>query len=213
MVLIGTCFSGSDMALISTAWLYDAIKDCTNKGMAILDCTWHMPQAQRNAKEEYKDKHIPGALYFDIDECSDTSSPYAHMLPSTEQFEQYAGNFGITPDTHVVVYDNSPDNGFFSAPRVWWMFRVFGHSSVSVLDGGLEKWCSDGFPTTSDTTDVAKTTYKGSYHANLVKNYEDIVRNLSEKRYQVVDTLPEGFFTGRDPYPIEGIYQSSLWFA
>lgn len=196
--------------LVSTKWLSDVIKDHNNKSIAILDCSWHMPQTNRNARKEFEEKHIPGALYFDIDECADRSSSYAHMLPNTEEFEQYVGNLGIDANKHVIVYDNSPDNGFFSAPRVWWMFRVFGHSAVSILNGGLQKWSADGLPTTSEATSPVKSMYKGNYQAKLVINYDDIVKNLSEKTFQVVDTLHEGFFTGKDPSPIEGTYLKSL---
>ena len=98
-----------------------------------------------------------GASFFDIYECSDATSPYSLVLPTVKQFEQHAGNLDIDEGTHTVVYDNGLNFGFFSAPRVWWMFCVFGHNSVSVLDGGITKWCGDGLPTTSEVLQSTKS--------------------------------------------------------
>ena len=138
-------------ALVKTQWLRQQMLNGA-KNLRILDGSWHLPITKRDAKKEYEEKRIPGALFFDIDACSDKSSPYEHMIPSAEEFSQYVQKLGITNDTHVVVYDRHEKFGLFSAPRVWWTFRVFGHNLVSVVDGGLPKWCSDGFPTDSGLT-------------------------------------------------------------
>lgn len=196
---------GKVSALVTARWLHNAILNGSPKNLRVLDSSWHMPETKRSGKNEYDEKHIPGASFFDIDECCDKMSPYSHMLPDIKHFEQYAGNLGIDAGTHVVVYDNSPNFGFFSAPRVWWMFRVFGHNSVSVLDGGFTKWQSDGLPTTSDVSQPAKTIFHGLYQPQMVKSFDDMVANLSEKSFQVVDARGEGRFMGTLPEPREGI--------
>ena len=191
-------------ALVTARWLHNAIINGSPKNLRILDSSWHLPTTKRSGRKEYEETHIPGASFFDIDECSDTTSPYSHMLPTIQQFEQYAGNLGIDEGTHVVVYDNGPNFGFFSAPRVWWMFRLFGHNSVSVLDGGYTKWCGDGLPTTSEVLQPTKSIFHGVYHPQMVKSFEDMVNNLSEKSFQVVDARSEGRFMGTSPEPREG---------
>ena len=78
----------------------------------------------RNPKAEYLEQHIPNAVFFDIDEISDKSSGlYPHMLPSEQEFSVAMGKLGIGSDQTLVVYDGA---GLFSAPRVWWTFRVMG---------------------------------------------------------------------------------------
>ncbi|CAF95526.1 unnamed protein product [Tetraodon nigroviridis] len=123
-------------SLVSAQWLADAIKNnLVGPKLRVLDTSWYLPKTKRDPKAEFVQKHIPGSSFFDIDECSDRSSALDHMLPSPELFSRYVGALGIGNDTHVVVYDTS-DFGSYSAPRVWWMFRLFGHSLVSVLEGG-----------------------------------------------------------------------------
>ena len=134
--------------LVRVGWLRQQMLNGT-KNLRVIDGSWHLPMTKRNAKKEYEEKRIPGAVLFDVDECSDKSSPYPHMLPSPEEFGEYVQKLGIRNDTHVVVYDRNEKFGLFSAPRVWWTFRVFGHDLVSVVDGGLPKWCEEGFPTES----------------------------------------------------------------
>ncbi|OCT83186.1 hypothetical protein XELAEV_18025723mg [Xenopus laevis] len=126
-------------ALVSPRWLWDTLRNgsALSGTLRVLDASWHLPKSGRDGWREYKERHIPGSYFFDIDACSDRTSPYDHMLPTADQFSEYAGSLGISNDSHIVVYDAS-DFGSYSAPRVWWMFRIFGHPQVSVLDGGIE---------------------------------------------------------------------------
>lgn len=185
-------------ALLTSKWLADAMK--TQSKMRILDTSWYLPKLRRNARSEFKKKHIPGAAFFDIDQCCDKTSPLDHMLPSEKLFAEYVGNLGIENGTHVVLYDAS-QLGAFSAPRVWWMFRVFGHSAVSVLNGGLRNWELEGRPVTNQYVRPTATDFKASLNRSRIKNYEDILDNLDTKRFQVVDARPEGRFRGLDPEP------------
>src|SRR3546814_8223577 len=116
-----------DSPLVSTEWLA-AHLDAPD--LRIVDGSWYLPSAQRDPREEYRLGHIPGAVFFDIDDISDTSSPYPHMLPSPEKFSSRVRALGIGDGVRVVVYDGA---GLFSAPRVWWMFRVMGYQDVVVL--------------------------------------------------------------------------------
>lgn len=185
-------------ALLTSKWLAEAVK--VQGKMRILDTSWYLPKLRRNAKSEFKKKHIPGAAFFDIDQCCDKTSPLDHMLPPEKIFADYVGNLGIESDTHVVLYDAS-EFGAFSAPRVWWMFRVFGHSAVSLLNGGLRNWELEGRPVSDKYFRPAPTEYKASLNRSWIKTYEDLLDNLDTKQFQVVDARPPGRFRGLDPEP------------
>ena len=126
--------------LVETGWLRDRL---SSPGLAVVDATWTMPGEPRKGEDLYREAHIPGAVFFDIDEIADTSSPYPHMLPAPEKFSSRMRKMGIGDGMKVVVYDN---RGMFSAPRAWWNFRVMGHDDVVVLNGGFAKWRAEGRP-------------------------------------------------------------------
>ncbi|HEX7533040.1 MAG TPA: rhodanese-like domain-containing protein, partial [Methyloceanibacter sp.] len=111
--------------------------------LVILDASWHMPAEGRDAHAEYLAEHIPGALFFDIDEIADTKSALPHMLPPPEKFSSRMRSMGIGDGSRIVVYDKA---GLYSAARVWWTFRVMGVEDVTVLNGGLPKWKREGLP-------------------------------------------------------------------
>lgn len=184
--------------LVSSRWLADALK--FRGKMRILDTSWYLPKLGRDAKSDFKTRHIPGAAFFDMDQCCDKTSPLDHMLPAEKNFADYVGNLGIDGDTHVVLYDAS-DFGAFSAPRVWWMFRVFGHRGVSLLNGGLRNWQLEGRAVTERYVRPSPTEFKASFNRSWIKTYEDILDNLDTKTFQVVDARPPGRFRGLEPEP------------
>ncbi|OCT83187.1 thiosulfate sulfurtransferase S homeolog isoform X1 [Xenopus laevis] len=191
-------------ALVSASWLSAALKESqAGAALRVLDASFYFP-AIRNGRKEYAEQHIPGALYFDIDECKDKSSPYEVMLPSEDDFAKYVGKLGINNDSHVVVYD-ADQLGMYYAPRAWWMFKVFGHHKVSVLDGGFRNWLKQGLPVTSEVPQVKPETFKAVLNSSRVKNYEDILRNIDSKEFQLVDSRSEGRFQGTEPEPGEGV--------
>ncbi|XP_070572778.1 thiosulfate sulfurtransferase-like isoform X2 [Ptychodera flava] len=196
---------GSTPLLVSANWLAEKFNDGTVGDIRILDVSWHMPQTQRDAAAEYKDKHIPGALFLDLNTCRDTSSELEMMLPSADTFADSVGKLGVTNDTHVVLYDNNDKLGMFSAPRAWYTFRVFGHAKVSILNGGLPKWIAEDQPTTDEIQEVESITYTPAMRKDLVKDREDVESNISEKRYTLVDARPPGRFKGEDPEPVPNI--------
>ena len=132
-------------SLISCTQLEKCIENAPALNYRILDASWDLDGG------DYKSRHfesrIHGAKFFSFDECCDKSSAFPRMLPSKFQFEDYVTALSISNDDHVIVYDNLQSHGSYSAPRVWWMFRTFGHDNVSVLDGGFSKWLQDGYPT------------------------------------------------------------------
>ncbi|XP_035381391.1 3-mercaptopyruvate sulfurtransferase-like [Electrophorus electricus] len=195
--------AGQIRALVNAKWLADAVKNNrVGTSLRILDASWYLPKVQRNATEEFKRCHIPGASFFDIDKCCDKTSPYEHMMPKESEFADYVGNLGIANNTHVVIYDGT-DFGSFSAPRVWWMFRFFGHNSVSVLNGGLKNWLRESHPVTDQYFKPECSIFKTSINASCVKTYEDVLENITSKRFQLVDARVEGRFRGIEPEPRE----------
>ncbi|RVW24022.1 Thiosulfate/3-mercaptopyruvate sulfurtransferase 1, mitochondrial [Vitis vinifera] len=132
--------------VVSVDWLHANIRE---PDLKVLDASWYMPDEQRNPLQEYQVAHIPGALFFDVDGISDQTTNLPHMLPSEEAFAAAVSALGIENKDGVVVYDGK---GIFSAARVWWMFRVFGHERIWVLDGGLPTWRASGFDVESSAS-------------------------------------------------------------
>ncbi|XP_062387565.1 3-mercaptopyruvate sulfurtransferase [Sardina pilchardus] len=194
--------AGQVRALVAAKWLAEAIKNNqVGPKLRILDSSWYLPKLNRNVLEEFNQRHIPGASIFDIDECCDKTSTSDHMLPSETEFAAYVGNLGISNDTHVIVYDTS-DFGGFAAPRVWWMFRFFGHESVSVLNGGMKNWLNEGHPVSSEYSKPERADFRSTTtNSSWVKTYEDVLQNVSTKQFQVVDARANGRFRGIEPEP------------
>lgn len=185
--------------LVSSTWLRQQLVNGL-KHIRLLDATWHLDKS-RNAHQEYLKERIDGAVFFDIDEVCDKSSPFSHMLPSPEQFSEQVGQLGVANNHHVIVYDNS-DKGFFSSPRVWWMFRVFGHSDISVLDGGLQRWKFREYPVYhGPPPTITPQEYNAKFDDRLVRTFEQMVENFNSKKEQVVDARSKGRFLGTDSEP------------
>jgi thiosulfate/3-mercaptopyruvate sulfurtransferase len=185
--------------IVSTQWLADHL---AAPDVRVVDASWYLADAKRDPKAEYADAHIPGAVYFDIDAISDTTSPYPHMLPSPEKFASRVKTLGLGDGHRIVVYDGA---GLFSAARVWWMFRVMGHEEVFVLDGGFPKWRAEGRPT-EDLPPVHRTRHFTPRPNNLIlRDATQVQENLATKRAQVVDARSPGRFTGAEPEPRPGV--------
>lgn len=186
-------------ALVSTDWLANNIG---NESVVILDATWHLPPLQKDAKADFEKAHIDGAIYFDIDAISDANNDLPHMLPSASKFGQAIGDMGINNDTHVVVYDAY---GLFSAARVWWMFRVFGHDNVSVLNGGSLKWLAENKPMSESGLKITPSTFKATFRPELVCNMDDVLQNVESKQSQVLDARARDRFYAEAPEPRPGL--------
>ena len=185
--------------LVSTAWLQDHL---SAPDVRIVDGSWHLPTEGRDARAEYKAAHIPGAVFFDIDKIADISSGLPHMLPSEEAFAKAAGAMGIGQTQDIVVYDGA---GLFSAPRVWWTFRVFGAGKVYILDGGFPAWLAEKRPTESGLPNKAPATFKASLDRGQVKTVAQVQAALAGNHAEVVDARPGDRFRGEAPEPRPGV--------
>ncbi|XP_072298363.1 3-mercaptopyruvate sulfurtransferase-like [Eucyclogobius newberryi] len=192
--------------LVSAQWLLEAVKNNQiGPKLRILDASWYLAKTQRDPRAEFARAHIPGASYFDIDVCcAESAEGLDHMLPTPERFSEYVTELGIGDETHVVVYDTH-ELGAFSAPRVWWMFRLFGHDMVSVLDGGMKLWRRSDFPLTAEHTPPEPQEFTASMKTSWVKTYEDILDNIRTKGAQVVDARSAGRFRGTEPEPRDDV--------
>lgn len=186
--------------LVTTDWLLEHI-DAPD--VVIVDASWHLPPAGRSGHEEYLEEHIPGALFFDIDELSDTSSPLPHMLPAPEKFASRMRKMGIGDGNRVVAYDAL---GLFSAARAWWMFRVMGHQDVAILDGGLPKWKAENKPLESGPPRPRQERhFTARLQTMMVKDKSDVMAASQSGSAQVVDARAQGRFEGSAPEPREGL--------
>jgi len=184
-------------ALVSTAWLATRLNQ---PGIVVLDASWAMKGSGPTGAALFEQRHIPGAVHFDIDGISNRASPLPHMLPTPEEFAADAGLLGVGVDDYVVVYDAT---GMASAAvRVWWMFRVFGHENVAVLDGGLPKWLAEGRPTVSGAAAARPVkSYVADFRPHLVRDLA-AVRAISEHGGEtLVDARAAGRFEGTAPEP------------
>ncbi len=185
--------------LVSIAWL---AQNLTAPELAIVDASWHLPTAKRNAGQEFATKHIPGARFYDLDAGADPATTLPHMLPSPEKFAADIAALGVTNQSHVIVYDSV---GLFSSARLWWMLHSFGHDKVSVLDGGLKKWEADGHPTASTMTAFQTLHFNAKMDAKNRRNMNDVATALSSGHAQVADARSPTRFRGEEPEPRPGV--------
>ena len=185
-------------ATVRAAWLRDNIADVT-----VVDATYHLPDEGRDARAEYRAAHIPGAVFFDIDDVADPTpaAGLTHMLPDAAVFSRKVGALGVSRDSHVVAYDT---RGLYSAARAWWMFRVFGHDRVSVLDGGFPAWRAAGGAIEGGEFAPSPAAYAAPPPRRaLVRDWRAVRAALDEGSAQLVDARKAGRFAGTeaDPYP------------
>lgn len=185
--------------LVSTEWLAGHLNA---PDVRIVDASWYLPDAGRDPKAEYRAAHIPGAVFFDIDEVSDTNSPLPHMLPSQEKFASRMRKLGLGDGNRIIVYDGA---GLFSAARVWWMFRVMGHEDVAVLDGGMPKWKAEGRPTEDMPPMPRERHFTARLNRFILRDVGQMLENLRTGAEQVVDARGPGRFNGAEPEPRPGV--------
>ncbi len=182
-------------ALVSTEWLA-AHLDAPD--VRVVDGSFYLPAQKRDAHAEYVARHIPGAVFFDIDEISDSDNPLPHMMPSPEKFSSRVRRLGLGDGNRIVVYDGSPMMG---ATRVWWMFRAFGHKDVAVLDGGLPKWIAEGRPVTDDPPQPRERHFTARLDTTLIRDVGQVTRLIDSKAEQIVDARAAPRFRGEAPEP------------
>jgi len=172
-------------------------------GVKFIDCSWHLG-GSRDAKADHAEGRIPGAAFFDLDEVSDATSDLPHMLPTAEKFGEACGALGVERSDTVVCYTR---RGCFSAPRVWWTFKVFGHENCHVLQGGLDAWKAvGGCIESGDAAQASPAVYKGAcLNPDLVVDTGKVLAASQDKSALVVDARSEGRFHGTAPEPREGL--------
>lgn len=185
--------------LVSTAWLAERL-DAPD--LKIVDASWYLPGENRDAKAEFALAHIPGAVFFDIDEIAADDTPLPHMLPPPVKFASRVRKLGIGDGSRIVVYDGW---GIRGAARVWWTFRAMGHEDVVVLDGGLPKWIAEGRPVTDRLSPPRERHFTVRVANDLVRDRGQVARALETGREQIVDARPAARFRGEAPEPRPGL--------
>ncbi|MEJ0046287.1 MAG: 3-mercaptopyruvate sulfurtransferase [Rhodospirillales bacterium] len=187
-------------ALVTADWLAEELG---KPDLRVLDASYYLPAENIDAHARFAAGHIPGAQFFDIEEVADTETDLPHMLPTPGRFARLAAALGVDSADRVVVYDQK---GIFSAPRAWWMFRLFGHDRVAVLDGGLPAWRDGGHALEAGPPAVvAPARFVADFYATRVRGLGDMRRNLATRAELVLDARSAGRFSGADPEPRAGL--------
>jgi thiosulfate/3-mercaptopyruvate sulfurtransferase len=171
--------------------------------IALLDASYFLPGENQDAAANFAAAHIPGARFFDVDKVADLTSGLPHMLPQPEAFAAAVSAMGIGDETQVIVYDQ---RGIFSAPRLWWMFRVFGHDKVQVLDGGLPGWIAVGGATESrEPAGAVAGDFTPRFRPEMVRAIGDMHANLQSREALVLDARAAARFYAQVPEPRAGM--------
>ncbi len=186
--------------MVSTEWLGARIGQA---GIRIADASWYLADAKRNARAEYDARHIPGAVFFDIDAISDHATNLPHMLPDAAEFAAAMRKLGIDDGDFIVFYDGA---GIYSSPRALWMMRAMGHDECAVLDGGLPKWQRENRPTESGSPELTpRGQFTARLHLEMVRTFPQMHENLNTRDELVVDARSPGRFRGEEPEPRPGV--------
>ena len=186
--------------LVSTEWLAEALGA---PDIMVFDATKYLPNEPLDGLTKYRDAHIPGARFFDIDVVADPDTTLPHMAPTAGRFARLMGEMGISNTTRVIFYDQK---GLQSAARGWWLMKLFGHDNVAVLDGGLPRWLAEGRATESgDAKSAAPTSYTPDFRADLVKGIGDVKRIVASGSALILDARAKGRFDGTAPEPRPGL--------
>lgn len=191
--------SDSSPFVVSADWLEKRLDE---PGVSIVDGSWYLPAQKRDARAEYDAGHIPGAVFFDQDKVVEPGSDLPHTLPRPELFGQFANAMGISEKDTIVVYDGP---GMFSAPRVWWMFRLMGAETVYVLDGGLDGWKREGRPLTDRPTRIAPSFFEVKCDERRLASLDEMKAIVGTGSSQIADARPTGRFAGTEPEPRAGM--------
>jgi thiosulfate/3-mercaptopyruvate sulfurtransferase len=186
--------------LVSTEWLAGALGA---PDLMIFDATKYLPNEPFDGLTKYREAHIPGARFFDIDVVADPDTSLPHMAPTAGRFARLMGEMGISNATRVIFYDQK---GLQSSARGWWLMKLFGHEKAAVLDGGLPKWLAEGRATESgDAKPAAPSSYTPDFCADLVKGIGDVKRIIAGGSALILDARAKGRFDGTAPEPRPGL--------
>ena len=192
------------MSLVETDWLAKNLKD-----VKIIDCSWHMPQSNRDGFEEYKNQHIPNAIFFDLNNNSKKDTDLPHMLVGKDNWEKIVSKMGINNDDKIIIYDNSD---VISSCRCWFNFIYFGHDPklVHVLNGGLKKWMKENKKITKELPKTQISNYKGIELKDYVKTKKTIDQNIDIQNFKIIDARSKERFEGNIPEPRKGLKSGNI---
>lgn len=185
--------------LVTTEWLADHLNA---PDVRVVDASYYLPHEGLSGRTEFGLQHIPGAVFFDIDEIAESDSDLPHMLPAPEKFSSKVRKLGLGDGVRIVAYDQ---RGLFSAARIWWTFRYFGHNDVAVLDGGLPKWLAEGRRVEDGPGHAAARHFTARMNSFMLRDKDQILRDLPTRREQVLDARSRGRFEGSDAEPRPGL--------
>ena len=188
-----------DTPFVTTEWLAAHLSD---PNLVVVDASWHMPNAARNAQAEYLSGHIPGAVFFDIDGIADTTTDLPHMLPAPRDFARMVGALGISDQSTIVIYD---ELGLFSAPRVWWTFRTMGARDVRILAGGGPKWRAEKRAVQTGTVTRHPATFEAHLDRSRVADFQTVRDRSHDHAAQIADARPAPRFHAEVPEPRPGL--------
>jgi thiosulfate/3-mercaptopyruvate sulfurtransferase len=186
-------------SLVTTEWLE---RELSSPDLKVIDATLFLPGGPRDARAEHEGEHIPGAVFLDIDEVSDTASALPHMVPPEAKFASRMASLGLRDGQRFVVYDNSP---LHSAARAWWMLRSFGAHYVAILDGGMQKWKAEGRPLEGGRAQVRHGHFSPSFDGRAVADKGFVTGLLDAGSHDIVDARGAGRFAGEEAEPRPGL--------
>ena len=185
--------------LVSTEWLAEHLNA---PDVRVVDASWYLPQAERDAKAEYRAAHIPGAIFFDIDDLSDEKSSLPHMLAPAPKFASRMRKLGLGDGNLIVCYDGA---GIYSAPRAWWMLRAMRHEDVVVLDGGFPKWKRESRPVDDMIPMPFPRHFTPRANFAITRDFEQMLAAQKNRNEQIVDARSADRFAGREQEPRPGV--------
>jgi thiosulfate/3-mercaptopyruvate sulfurtransferase len=191
-------------ALVSTDWLE---KHHTAPDVRVVDASWYMPAMNRDPLAEFNEAHIPGAVFLPLHDICDETSELMHTLPGPEKFSSQVRRLGLGDGNRIVIYDGA---GCFSAARVWWLFRLFGHEDVRVLDGGFPKWRREERPVSDNSIPPRERHFTARFNATMVRNKTHMLANLESRREQVLDARAASRFKGLEEEPRPGLRKGHI---
>lgn len=191
--------SSEQNALVTTAWLAEHLNA---PDIRVVDATYTLPTLNRNPRAEYDEAHIPGAVFFDIDNVADEKNELPHMVPDAAKFSSRVRKLGLGDGVRIVCYDN---NRFSASARAWWMFRMFGHDDVVVLDGGFGKWRAEGHPVNDHAVTPSERHFTARQNNLLYRDLDQIRAHVVNPTEQLVDARSAGRFRGEEVEPRPGM--------
>jgi thiosulfate/3-mercaptopyruvate sulfurtransferase len=186
-------------SLVTTEWLAN---EMGASDLRIVDASWHLPDAARDAAAEYAAGHIPGAVFLNLGELVDSTAPFDNTLPGAEKFASRMQSLGLGDGSRIVVYD---DSALKTAARAWFMLKLFGAHDVAILDGGLTKWKAED-RTLAEGKEVLRHRHFTAWSdGKNLRSKADMFANIASGAEQLVDARGAGRFTGDEPESRPGV--------